>query len=379
MSEVTYDLEMNFRDNFSLNQGFIHLNNAGMTPLSLACQNAMLEATNFTAEYGAHGYYLFLPKLDKARTTIAQFINVNSDQIAFVNNCSTAISLFAFGVPLNIGDEIILCDQEYPSNRYPWHNRAHRDGLRLTEIKSESDGKINWDKFISSIGPKTKVIAISWIQYATGIRAPLKPISEKAKKVGAVVIVDVIQGLGAIPFDFQAEGVDAVCCGSHKWLCGQLGHGFLAVSYELAEKVYPFIQGALTFGTPETPFDNKRQPHSNATRFESGALNVIGTLGLVGSIDLFNQVGRENIYNSAMTLRKRLVETLKSQGIKIIADVPENQGSPIVTFLPKKALEDVTEKLAENKISFALRFGGIRISPHAFNSLEEIDQVCRIV
>ncbi len=370
---------MNFRENFDLKQDLIHFNNAGVTPLSLPCQNAMIEVTQYTAQCGFHGYGSLFPKLDNARATVAKFINVKPEQVAFVYNCSTAISLFAFGIPLKKGDEIILSDQEYPSNRYPWHNRAHRDDLTLTEIKSEPDGKINWDKFISSIGPKTKVIAVSWVQYATGIRAPLKQISEKAKKVGAVVIVDVIQGLGAIPFDFQAEGVDAICCGSHKWLCAQLGHGFLAVTPELGEKVYPLIQGALTFGTPDVPFDAKRSPHKTAARFESGGINVVGALGLAASMDLFDRVGRENIYSAAMNLRQRLIDKLKSQGIKIVGDVSGEQGSPIVTFLPKNPVEDVVKRLTENKISFAQRFGGIRISPHAFNTGEEVDRVCQIV
>ncbi|OQW49140.1 MAG: hypothetical protein A4S09_03495 [Proteobacteria bacterium SG_bin7] len=370
---------MEIRNQFDHSQEFIHLNNAGITPLSLPCQEAMIEAVKYMGQTGAHGYYALAPRLEVARKTVADFINVKTDQVAFVNNCSTAISIFAFGIPMNAGSEIILSDQEYPSNRYPWHSRAKRDNLVITEIKSESDGKINWDKFISSIGPKTKVVAISWVQYATGVRAPLKQISEKAKKFGAVVVVDVIQGLGAIPFDFKFEGVDAICCGSHKWLCAQIGHGFLAVTLELSEKVYPFVQGALTFGTPDTLFDAKRSPHNTAGRFESGGINIIGSLGLAASINLFQKIGQENIYSSAMGLRRRLTEGLKNQGVKIVAEVPDEQGSPIVTFLPKNSVQEVANRLSENKISFAPRFGGIRVSPHAFNTKEEIDRLCQIV
>ncbi len=370
---------MRLRDYFDQTRGLIHLNNAGVTPLSIPCQDAIIAATEYTAQYGFHGYELFFPRLEKARTTVANFINVRPNQIAFVANCSTAISLFAFGLPVKAGDEILISDQEYPSNRYSWHNRAKRDQLKIVEVKSEADGSINWEKFVAAISAKTKIVAISWIQYGTGIRAPLKLISEKAKKVGAVVIVDVIQGLGAIPFDFIAEGVDAICCGSHKWLCGQLGHGFLAVTPELGERVYPFIQGALTFGTPDVPFSADRNPHPTAARFESGGINVIGSLGLAASMDLFTQYGKDKIYQDAMGLRRILIDKLKAKGLKIAAEVKEEEGSPIVTFFPKTPLSEVAARLAEKKISFAQRFGGIRISPHAFNTAEEIDLVCQIV
>ncbi len=370
---------MSLRSHFDLKQNFIHLNNAGVTPLSVPCRDAMIAATQYTAEYGAHGYYEFLPRLESARKTVGDFINVEANQIAFVANCSTAISLFAFGLPLKAGDQIVISDQEYPSNRYPWHNRAKRDSLVINEIKSELDGTINWEKFISAIGPKTKVVAISWIQYSTGVRAPLKLISEKAKKSGAVVIVDVIQGLGVIPFDFQEEGVDAICGGSHKWLCGQLGHGFLAATPDLSAKVYPFMQGAMTFGNPDVPFDANRAPHASAARFESGGINMIGTLGLVASLDLFKNVGKAQIYKDAMTLRNHLIGRLKSKGLKIVAEVKDEEGSPIVTFLPKESVDKVAANLNAKKISFALRFGGIRISPHAFNTREEIETLCQIV
>jgi cysteine desulfurase / selenocysteine lyase len=370
---------MPLRKYFNHSKGFIHLNNAGVTPLSIPCEDAIVGATQYSSSHGFHGYDLFFPKLEQARKTIGDFINVDSKQIAFVNNCSTAISLFAFGLDLKKGDEIVISDQEYPSNRYPWFNRAHRDGLVVTEIKSEADGKINWEKFIAAIGPKTRVIPISWVQYATGVRAPLKEISAKAKKVGAVVVVDVIQGLGVIPFDFKELGVDAVACGSHKWLCGQLGHGFLAVSSELSEKVYPLIQGALTYGTPELPFDVKNPMHKTAARFESGGINVIGSMGLAASVSMFNEVGKENIYREAMALRDYLIATLKAKGLRVAAELPAAQSSPIVTFFPKTPVEEVSRKLAEKKISFAPRFGGIRISPHAFNTKEEIDLVCQTV
>lgn len=364
---------MNFKNEFDLQSGFIHLNNAGVTPLTKACAAAMHLALDDAMRFGFHGYEKLMPKISEARGIVANFINVKPSQVAFVHNCSTAISLMAFGLPLYSGDKVLITDQEYPSNRYPWFSRAQKDNLEIVEFKSEESGKINWEKFIDCIDNKTKVVVLSWVQYATGVRAPLKKISERARKFGAWVVVDVIQGLGVIPFDFVESGVDAICCGSHKWLCGPLGHGFLALTEELCTQVYPIIQGAFTFADSELPFDKNRLPHASALRFESGAPNFLSTIGLAESIKVFQKIGLDNIYKKSMELRRTILNRVTQSGYTIKGEVSDESGSPIVSFIPKTNVTSYVEKLKASRISFALRSGGIRLSPHAFNSIEELN------
>jgi selenocysteine lyase/cysteine desulfurase len=261
-------------------------------------------------------------------------------------------------------------DQEYPSNAYPWHRAAERAGAVVDVVPSGPDYAIDHDALVAAIGPQTKVVALSFVQFQSGATVDVARVVEAAHRVGAIVVVDAIQGLGMLPFDMAALGVDAVCGGTHKWLLGPVGHGFLAVSSTLRERLVPVLQGAITYGTPDDPVDPQRAMRTDIRRFEPGTPLLLGAIGGAASVDLLLEVGQPRLLAEASVVADHVVELARQRGWAVRA----RGASPIVTIVPPgdpKALGDI---LRDADISVGVRGGGLRIAPHAFNTTAHVER-----
>lgn len=370
---------MNFRDSFRFGSDLIHLNNAGTAPLTWAARTKILELSTELAERGFHLIPELNQKILKARVTFADFLGTESSHIAFTANLATSISMVAWGLPFWEGDGILTVDQEYPSNAYVWHELAKQKNLRLEIFKSNPDNSINWDAFIEKIRPGVRAVVLSWVQYQSGVTAPLQQIYEACRRHKAWFVIDAIQGLGVMPFDFRTHGGDIVCSGSHKWTCGLTGHEFLAFKNELYLEMKPLIQGAMTFGTPDDAVDPSRLPLPKASRFEPGAPAHLTTLATTESLREIQKCGIENIHAHAMTLTKYLANGLHDLGLTVLGEPIDSKQAPIVTFKSDLHLQTIHEKLNQRMISHAYRNQTIRLSPHGFNTREEMDQVLKAV
>jgi selenocysteine lyase/cysteine desulfurase len=229
------------------------------------------------------------------------------------------------------------------------------------------------------------VIAISWVQYQTGAVTELRPLTQLARQRNIWTVVDGIQGLGQMAFDFAQSGVDAFCGGSHKWCLGPVGAGFLAIRRERIKELQPIMVGAGTF---PLEFDGRCCPDHNtpkewdgtyrdnsAAKFESGSKQVLEIIGLGTSVNLLLEAGvaaiQAEVERLAMILRQGLLE----KGYETHSPLPGKEVGGIVNFSSQKGIDNAVQALRQNKVSFALRGPGIRLSPHAFNTDEEIERV----
>jgi cysteine desulfurase/selenocysteine lyase len=350
--------------------GAVHFNNAGVAPMTARAEAAAADVAA-TMRNGSLGMGKLLSRYELARATFAKLVGCPVDNLAFFQTCAAAISQVAFGFPLAAGDRVVRLEQEYPSNAYPWHRAAERVGAVVDVVAGGPDYSIDHDALIAAIGPRTKVVAVSWVQFQTGAVVDLQRVVEAAHNVGAVVVVDAIQGLGILPFDMTALGVDAVCGGTQKWLLGPVGHGFLAVSDDLRQRLVPLMHGAYTYGTSDDPVDVTKATRADIRRFEPGTPLLFGAIVSAASIELLLQIGVARLNAEAVSITAQIVEEARQRGFGVQA----RSSSPIVTIVPPGDHKALWTKLRNDDISLALRGGGLRIAPHAFNTAGDVKRV----
>jgi selenocysteine lyase/cysteine desulfurase len=377
---------MNFetwRRQFPASAELIHLNNAGQAPTTLVARDALIYWAHRMHEEGSHSFLPMLTAAELARTHLAQFLGAQTEGLAFFSSAASAISQVALGFPLKSKDEILIWDQEYPSNFYPWLIAAQRAKAKLKIVSSPRVGETPVEALASAITPATRVIATSWVQYKAGASMDLQALSALASARGIFTCADIIQGAGVMPFHFQESGLDAACGGSHKWLAAGHGVGYLLLRSQHAELLAPISVGAMTFGMPETPLSASPNLPVGPSRFEPGGKAFQSIIALGESARVFKEVGIESIHAEAMTQSRTLAEGLLEIGMNVVSSQQGPRASPIVNFHPKKqsaeAIQKISFALSGRKISHAVREPGIRLSPHGFNSLEEVDAALTLI
>ncbi len=350
----------------------VHLNNAGVAPMTARAERALVEIGRLQRD-GTLAVGALLRRYEAARGVFARLVGCSADDVAFFSTCAAAISQVAFGLPLRPGDRVVLLDQEYPSNAYPWHRAAERAGATVVTVASGPDWTIDHDALCAAIDARTRVVAVSFVQFQTGAVVDLARVVAAARRHGAWVVVDAIQGLGIQPFDMAAVGVDAVCGGTHKWLLGPLGHGFLAVTPALRPQLTPVLQGAITYGTPDDPVVVDKPIRDDIRRFEPGAPLVLGAAAGAASVELLLAAGIPRLKAAAMATAALVEERARRAGLV----VRPRGDSPFVVVVPEGDPKDVAEALRRRGIAVGVRGGGLRISCHAWNDADDVDVLFR--
>lgn len=332
----------------------------------------MQTALHEHADLGFHSVPILTEKFAQARVQTAKFLGTKPEYVAMTQNCATAISIVAHGLEYSTGDEILTWDQEYPSNAYVWHAVARASGAKVVVLQSEKNYEMSLDLLLSKINSRTRVVTLSWVQSVAGTIIPLKPILDACEKVGAWFVVDAFQGLGAIPFQMSDYPGIVVTTGTQKWMCGPLGHAFLAFSDDRYLQLDPVLQGALSFGGSDTTNLNQ-QLIPSAARFEPGTPLIISAIGAAASLNCLEEFGVDKIFEKNVLLRDHLIRGLDQIDAEIFGTRDSRNSGPHVTFIPRTDVADCTKTLLENKISYVTKLAGLRFSPHAFNTFEELD------
>ncbi len=358
-------------------QNWAYFDHAAVAGLSLPAQNAIALWLTQSAEQGD----IFWPEWDRGvqacRNSAAKLVNANPAEIALVPNTTAGITLVAEGLDWRPGDNVVLFDNEFPSNQYPWLNLASR-GVEIRRISpADPGGSIELARIRDAFDSKTRLLSISWVGYATGWRTTVDDVVELAHQHGVLVFLDAIQGLGVFPLDVTKAPVDFFAADGHKWLLGPEGAGLFYIRAEHLERLR-------AIGIGWNSVENRHRFESialklrpEAARFEGGTLNTPGFLGLGASIDLLMEYGLSSestaLADRVLELGDYACESLQRIGAKITSHRGPKCSSGIISFLPPRGEPmAVRSHCKDQGIVLSCRNGWLRIALHAFNNEEEI-------
>jgi len=366
-----------FKEQFFSSPNLVHLNNAGLAPISLRAKETIEYWARRFFEEGFATDHDYMQSVLQTRISLSRLIGCEWDEIAFFQSTAGGINQVAMQLGLKPGDEVLMWDQEYSSHLYPWQQACLQSGAKMQLVESDPFTlETPTEKYLQAINDKTRVVAFSWMQFQSGSQMDYRRVIEVAKQKGIFVFVDVMQGLGILPCDLWTLGVDAVAGGSHKWLVSPVGVGYLAIRKKLAMSMKPQTYGSSTFGTCDDPSNFECVPKIDATKFEAGSKQVLEITALGSSVDLILDSGVENLLNESMRLKNLLIQQLETLGFSYL----KNQQSlnPIVNF-QSHHLDFLIDQLKRHHILHAKRGPGVRIAFHAFNTDQDLDKLVEVL
>ena len=361
------------REDFPVTKQGIYLNHAAVGPLPLSVQKGMQERMQIRATNPAAAWDLGIQRYDEGRELAAELVNGVANRIAYIQNTSHGISLLAQGINWKAGDNVIIPDREFPSNVLVWESLRKR-GVEIRRAQSV-DGRLLPDHIHKLLDARTRVVTLSQVQYYNGYRVNLEKIGEICRHSNTYFFVDGTQSIGAINADVEKSHIDALVVSAHKWMLGPIGIGFMALSERVMAEIEVAVLGWLSI---EEPFDFDKEPVllENAGKFEPGSENGVGMYGLVERLRTIKQLGPQQIENRIIHLTDYLCAELSARNFTIESPRDAEHKSGIVTFAhPEINSKLLLKKLEESNIQASLRNGNIRVSPHYYNSEDEIDAV----
>lgn len=363
------------RQLFPVTQHCTYLNHAAVGVLPVPVYEAMERHLRDQRDFGAINYLDWFTAVKRTREVCAQFINAKPDEIAFAPNTSAGLAMIANGIAWRAGDNLVTAACEFPANVIPWQRVAREHNVEV-RFAQEHNGRLETEEILSLIDERTRVVTLSFVEFASGFRNDLVTIGRHCRARDVLFVVDAIQGLGALRLDVQAACIDALSADAHKFLLGPEGVALFYVSRRALERIKPTLVGWLSV---ERPFemDNFNQPWApNAQRFEPGALNTAGVRGLGAAIELFLQVGLEHIENYLLELSEYLCAGLRERGYHIVSSRRPGEASAIVACQHDHyTAEELYRRLDAQHIITTARLGRLRISPHFYNTSSDVDRL----
>jgi len=366
-----------FRKEFPITKTHCFFNHAAVSPES---NSTILKVTEYLtdAQYGDTREKKWIDYIEVVRKYAANLINASVDEIAFVNNVSTGAMLVGNGLKWVNDDNIIVPANQFPANVYPWLNLRNKGLIVKTPVLPRDESA--YDTLFSHVDSNTRLIAISFVEYDDGFRYDLRRIGEFCRDRNIYLFVDAVQGLGAMELDVLESLVDFLAVSGHKWLLGPVGQGFLYVRQQLFSQLYISSISWLSVDNP-WDFHNYEQPLKETARvFEGGTPNLMGIAALGAALELLSRAGMSSVQKRIFALSNYLSDNLLQKGYRIVTNLEPGCRSGITAFEHEHyATEDVYKALTENQIIVSQRNGRIRVSPHFYNTEEEIDKLIEVL
>jgi cysteine desulfurase / selenocysteine lyase len=365
---------------FPLTGELIYFNHAAVAPWPKRTSEAVIRFAEQNTRYGSHFYLDWLKKEAELRRQLQALLNAPSaDDIALVKNTSEALSLVAYGLTWQPGDNIVSSNVEFPSNRMPWESLADQGvEFRQADLYSADTPE---DALFALVNSNTRLLTISSIQFASGLRMDMERIGEFCKQRGILFCIDAIQSLGAVQFDVQAYHADFVMADGHKWMFGPEGLGVFYTTPEARDQL-KLTQYGWHMMKDTHDYENKPwEIHPTARRFECGSPNMLGIHAFSASLSLLLETGMDAVEKQVIEKSDYLKDAIDKNSQLVLLSKQQNRlNSGIVNFKHISFSNEVLYNyLQKNGVVCALRGGGIRFSPHFYNTFEEIDRALELI
>ena len=359
----------------------VYLNNAAIGPIPERTRG-ILDAFNArrTAPHLLPDRDLFAA-LQAARDAAARLVNADTGEIALATNTGFGLHLAARALQLKRGDRVIVSDREFPANVYPWL-MLRKLGIEVELAPCTPEGWPDEDFLLGALrDPRVRVLAISFVQFSNGYRADLKKFSAATRATGAYLVVDGIQGVGNSVLDVRETPVDILACGGQKWLLSPWGSGFVYVRKELIASLEPAITGWMAFeGTDDFSRLTEYNPtfRADARRFEMITLPFQEFYGFTQSVELLLEIGIQEIAEVTRSLHEPILKWADAHGVRVASPRDDRHRSAIVCIAPEKAVE-AFHAIKRASVVCSLREGAIRLSPHFYNTIGEMEKVVEVL
>lgn len=359
-----------YRDEFPVTNNYVYLDHAGVAPVSLRVKRAVEEFVSEATEFGAFNYTSWTKRVDGIRKKSSALIGAKPEEVAFVKNTSHGISIVAQGLDWKEGDNLIVYENEFPSNIYPWLNLKKR-GIEIRFVPSRNE-RILIEDIEGLIDSRTRLVAISSVQFSSGFRIDLKSLGELCKRKGVLFFVDAIQSLGAVPMDVEEFQIDVLAADGHKWLLSPEGAGIFYCRIEIAERINPILIGWKSVLNEFDYDDIDFRLKTSALKFEEGSLSFIGIFALGAAVDFLLEVGINRIENRVLELGYLIIKEAEKRDFRVRTPMKREERAGIVSIAKNFDPIGVKDKLRDDGILVNVRGGAIRVSPHFYNTEQDV-------
>ncbi len=371
------------RSEFEVVERLRYFNHAGVSPLPRCCAAGMQQYIGRLSRHGAvHHIAAVTALLADCREAGAALLETRPERVFFVRSTTQGLGVVATGLDLGPGDNVVLVQHEFPANLRPWLPLRRR-GVEVRMVP-QREGRVLPADLAAATDANTAVISISFVQFLSGFRADLAAVAELARANDALCVVDAIQGLGAFPLPVESLGVDFVSADAHKWMLGPEGVGLGYCSERAQERIVPALQGWLAVERPFDFFDLDQPLKRSAARFEEGAYNLAGLRGMLASLRLLLSVGAGKAGKRILELTDHLCAGLARIGWVVCSprDHDAEKSGVVLCEPPAAAGLDpaaLVAGLQSEGCVVAQRGSGLRVSPHIYNTRQELDELLELL
>ncbi len=362
---------------FPVTRRYAYLNHASVAALPTPVLEAMNRYLAERAQGGSEALSDWEDRLEGIRRLCARLIGAHRDEIVLTGSVSHGLNIVAAGLRWQPGDNLICAETEFPANVYPWTNLRRR-GVEV-RFAPARDQRIAVEDVAARMDDRTRLVAISWIEFGSGYRNDLPALSRLCHERGVLLCVDGIQGLGAFPLSVAETPLDFLAAHAAKWMLGPIGAGFLYVRRERLAALEPVMSGWRSVVDRDDYYRYDSPLRETGERFEPGSLNQVGLVGMEAAIELLLTVGLDRIERRIFELTDFLIAGLRAQGCQIASPIAHRrERSGIISFrhptVPPAALAG---RLRAAGVIVSLRGDLIRVAPHFYNTEEDLERLLR--
>ena len=361
---------------FPVRKSLVYFNHAAVSPLPRRVAEAIAAHNDNVRDRGAADWRRWYGAIEAARERAARFLGAKREEIAFLPNTSWGLNLVAQAFPWTSGDNVVSDDMEFPSNAYPWLALEKR-GVEC-RLAANRGGRVTVDDIAAKVDSATRVVAVSWVAFHNGWVYPIEEISRFCRERGILLVVDAIQGLGALTLDVHAAGVDVLAADAHKWQLGPEGCAVFFVAESARERVPPLFAGWWNIRHERGYLDYDLDFYAGGRRYEPGTLPTANIAGFAAAMDLLTDVGPETVRTRILETNEALKRGLVERGWRVVTPEPLRSGI-LAAALPGTDCRDLAKKLEERGIITSPREGAVRFSPHFYNDAREVERILAAV
>ena len=360
---------------------------AAVAPPSGRIQRAIETTLALFAERGPSAFLVLAEERERLRANLGKLLQTRAENIALVPGTTFGIGDLALCLPWKARDRVVLFEGEFPANVTPWQRAAELFDLEPRFVSlagAGSDPEAFLQRFEAALQGGVRLVAVSAVQFQTGLRMPVARMAALCQRYGAELAVDAIQACGVMPVEVEALGVDYLVCGAHKWMLGVEGAGFVYAREACARALVPRTAGWLSHEQPigfllgaEGELRRDRPIRSDIRFLEKSSISNLSLAALGASVEFLLEHSPAAIFADVTRYLDRLEQGLVARGLKVLRSPLPECRSAILSFVPPRSLgaAAIAAGLAARGITVSTPDGLVRCAPHHANSLEEIDSV----